>query len=139
MVKASAIVEVKLPDTQLCVAKELLAIATDNLRCISWDNMSFELMSSSAGGADTFNLSRPVKPGEQIDFFMSHSWHDNAERKWVALEKHVASFKKTHGGRSPTFWLDKVFITLMLSVRFRERTKITNLGARYCKGKVRAG
>ena len=88
-------------------ADKLLEVATKHLRCISWDNMSFELMSSSAGGADTFNLSRLVKSGEQIDFFMSHSWHDNAEKKWVALQHHVAQFKKAHGGRSPTFWLDK--------------------------------
>jgi len=103
-------VEVKLPQSRHMHADKLLEVATKHLRCISWDNMSFELMSSSAGGADTFNLSRPVKSGEQIDFFMSHSWHDNAEKKWVALQHHVAQFKKAHGGRSPTFWLDKVCI-----------------------------
>ena len=103
-------VTVPLPIDNHTDATDLLAHATENLRCISWEQMSYELMSSSSGGAETYNLSRPVRTGEQIDFFLSHSWHDNAEKKWAALEKHVERFKKSHGGRAPTFWLDKVQI-----------------------------
>lgn len=35
---------------------------------------------------DSFQLSRPVRKGETIDFFVSHSWSDNPARKWRALQ-----------------------------------------------------
>ena len=35
---------------------------------------------------DNFQLSRPVRKGETIDFFVSHSWSDNPARKWRALQ-----------------------------------------------------
>lgn len=60
------------------------------------------LVSSSA-------LSRPLKPGEKIDFFMSHSWHDDPILKWKELKKFVKAFIKKHR-REPTFWLDKACI-----------------------------
>ena len=41
-----------------------------------------------------------------IDFFVSHSWSDNLDFKWPALEKLAADFLLVHG-RYPTFWLDK--------------------------------
>merc|ERR1712014_415800 len=56
-----------------------------------------------------YNLSRKVRNGEFIDFFMSHSWHDNPDSKWAALCKVVEEFKEKHS-RSPTFWLDKTCI-----------------------------
>merc|ERR1712036_43743 len=58
---------------------------------------------------ELFQLSRQVLPGERIDYFISHSWHDNAEAKWAALERAVDDFRVAHG-RYPTFWLDKVCI-----------------------------
>ena len=42
-----------------------------------------------------------------IDFFMSHSWYDQAQEKWDALEKYAQRFTEKIG-REPTFWLDKV-------------------------------
>merc|ERR1712224_702310 len=56
-----------------------------------------------------YQLSRPVNPNETIDFFMSHSWHDDACTKWKLLKAFAASFRRKHG-RFPTFWLDKVCI-----------------------------
>ena len=29
--------------------------------------------------------SRPLRDCERIDFFLSHSWHDDAVQKWVVL------------------------------------------------------
>ena len=52
---------------------------------------------------------KPLRPGECIDYFMSHSWHDNAESKWLALVRLAEQFK-VHHGRYPTFWIDKVCI-----------------------------
>lgn len=93
---------------------ELLREAISNLRCIAWEDIDRELMSTSSAPTsddlnNLFERSRPLRRGEKIDFFMSHSWRDDAEQKFSALERVVAHFKKKNG-RFPTFWLDKVCI-----------------------------
>jgi len=55
-------------------AEQLMSKAVSELRCIDWKNFSRQLLASStSGGDDLFTLSRPVRPGEQVDYFMSHS------------------------------------------------------------------
>lgn len=91
---------------------QLLDFATRNLRCIDWRNMSLELMDtcSECGRVQgSYKLSRPVRAGERIDFFLSHSWHDDPVQKWSRLEHIAETFMRKHG-RYPTFWLDRVCI-----------------------------
>lgn len=83
--------------------------AIERLRLIEWDAVSYDLMSSSTGNTDSYALSRPLRKGEKIDFFMSHSWHDDSKIKWQALNAFVGKFRAVEG-RNPTFWLDKVCI-----------------------------
>jgi len=113
-------------------SNELLELARNNLRCIEWKNLTLELMTGailsgkvaaarSMPGAPTptddadgpienlYVLSRAVRPNETIDFFLSHSWHDDAELKYSQLEA-VAEEFKSKNLRYPTFWLDKVCI-----------------------------
>lgn len=96
-------------------SNDLMQLAAENARCIDWESITRELMTGAICGvadgisADLYNLSRPLGPGEVIDFFMSHSWHDDAERKWSALNELASKFRSAHG-RYPTFWLDKVCI-----------------------------
>jgi hypothetical protein len=45
-----------------------------------------------------------------IDFFLSHSWHDDPAAKSAAVDLVKDRFKAANGGREPTFWLDKVCI-----------------------------
>eukprot|EP00746_Dinoflagellata_sp_MGD_P125109 gnl/MRDRNA2_/MRDRNA2_59810_c0_seq1.p2 gnl/MRDRNA2_/MRDRNA2_59810_c0~~gnl/MRDRNA2_/MRDRNA2_59810_c0_seq1.p2 ORF type:complete len:170 (+),score=41.66 gnl/MRDRNA2_/MRDRNA2_59810_c0_seq1:790-1299(+) len=52
-----------------------------------------------------YALSRAVKKGERIDFFISHSWHDDGEAKWKVLVAFVEEFRRQRS-RDPTFWLD---------------------------------
>ena len=42
----------------------------------------------------------------EVDAFLSHSWHDNAESKWQTLSSWAAEFAEAQG-RSPVVWLDK--------------------------------
>ena len=75
----------------MCSA-QLLQEARQSLRCIDWVNITKELMTGAICGAvdatlqmnQLFELSRPVRKGERIDYFMSHSWHDDAEAKCLA-------------------------------------------------------
>ena len=86
-------------------AEQLLSIASSNLRCIDGDQITLELMSSNTGG--DIKLSRPVGPSEKIDFFMSHSWHDDAVAKVNCIRALCERFQQKYH-RQPTFWLDKV-------------------------------
>lgn len=43
------------------------------------------------------------------DAFVSHSWHDDASTKWVALQRWREEFVASHH-REPTIWLDKCCI-----------------------------
>eukprot|EP00929_Paragymnodinium_shiwhaense_P080717 TRINITY_DN4210_c0_g4_i1.p1 TRINITY_DN4210_c0_g4~~TRINITY_DN4210_c0_g4_i1.p1 ORF type:complete len:978 (+),score=45.26 TRINITY_DN4210_c0_g4_i1:128-3061(+) len=92
--------------------ENMLAFAQQELRCIDWRNISRELMAGSCSDDLEFephSLSRPVRKGEVIDYFMSHSWHDDADAKWAKLQQVALKFQYTKR-RSPTFWLDKVCI-----------------------------
>ena len=99
-------------------ASELLRSATRNMRCIEWDERIWSLLLIRSPTAeekamlpeDLNTLSRPVEEGEKIDFFLSHSWYDDADAKMEVLESVVERFKHKHHGKTPTFWLDKVCI-----------------------------
>mmetsp|Transcript_58387 Transcript_58387/g.126307 ORF Transcript_58387/g.126307 Transcript_58387/m.126307 type:complete len:536 (+) Transcript_58387:52-1659(+) len=93
---------------------DILGLAKDTMRCIDWVCVSDELLKGAICGnnADVsgfFNLSRKLRPGEQVDFFLSHSWRDNAASKMSVLEAVVEEFRSQHG-RDPTFWIDKACI-----------------------------
>merc|ERR1712226_404389 len=44
-----------------------------------------------------------------VDAFVSHSWHDDADAKWDALQSWRFKFKATHK-REPYLWIDKYCI-----------------------------
>eukprot|EP00929_Paragymnodinium_shiwhaense_P014209 TRINITY_DN122101_c0_g1_i1.p1 TRINITY_DN122101_c0_g1~~TRINITY_DN122101_c0_g1_i1.p1 ORF type:complete len:718 (+),score=117.49 TRINITY_DN122101_c0_g1_i1:162-2315(+) len=94
---------------------ELMLHAEENLRCIDYDRITLELMTGAICGAaggislELYDLSRPLRHGETIDFFMSHSWHDDPHTKFEKIQTLATEFK-SHHGRYPTFWLDKVCI-----------------------------
>jgi len=45
----------------------------------------------------------------KVDAFVSHSWHDDAELKWEALQAWRCDFVAEHG-REPTVWFDRLCI-----------------------------
>lgn len=88
------------------------------LRCIDWGQFSLELMTGAIAGSGSsklqdnkyYGLSRVMNGnGEVIDFFLSHSWHDDGAIKYAALQRFAADFVARYG-REPTFWLDKTCI-----------------------------
>lgn len=93
-------------------AGELLAEARGNLRCIDWINITLPLMQTSSVAGSVpgdMSISRPLRQDEELDFFLSHSWHDDAVEKFEKLTAFVGNFQRARG-RDPTFWLDKVCI-----------------------------
>ena len=57
---------------------------------------------------ETHKLAVPCKSGE-IDWFISHSWHDDPKGKWRVLQAEAEAFRRVKG-RWPVLWLDNVCI-----------------------------
>jgi len=89
---------------------ELQKLGLDTLCCIRFEQVTLELLSSDNPNPTpaTCKMATKCKPGE-IDWFISHSWHDDPVTKWEALQEEAALFKVEHG-RYPVLWLDKVCI-----------------------------
>jgi len=94
---------------------ELLHWAQCNLRFFDWQDFREDLLIRSPRELKhedkdfIFNLSRPLPEGQKIDFFMSHSWSDDAELKIKALNAFASDFERREK-RLPTLWFDKVCI-----------------------------
>jgi hypothetical protein len=69
---------------------------------------------AASRGARKPALTRPQHGGPrafnqvlgEVDAFVSHSWHDDGDRKMAALKEWAEEFEGAHG-RPPTLWLDK--------------------------------
>eukprot|EP00929_Paragymnodinium_shiwhaense_P017568 TRINITY_DN12699_c1_g1_i1.p1 TRINITY_DN12699_c1_g1~~TRINITY_DN12699_c1_g1_i1.p1 ORF type:complete len:171 (-),score=4.29 TRINITY_DN12699_c1_g1_i1:126-638(-) len=98
--------------------EELLAAAVARFRCISWDTLREHSYLIKGGGTldgavvgkSLYKLSQPCELSA-CDAFLSHSWNDNGEQKWRALEAWCTEFCELHG-RAPRLWFDKVCISV---------------------------
>ncbi|KAJ1630258.1 hypothetical protein T492DRAFT_93455 [Pavlovales sp. CCMP2436] len=63
-------------------------------------------MADSNPNPALYQLSKPASMGG-VDAFVSHSWTDDPQHKWAALQEWRAQFKAEHQ-REPRVWLDKV-------------------------------
>jgi len=130
------ILQLPLPSGGLACS-DLLQQARTSLRCIDWENITWELISgapicgpaSMTAQASLFKLSRPVRVDETIDFFISHSWYDDAKRKFAALQQIACHFKRMHL-RYPTFWFDKVCVD---QAKISEALKVLPVHIMSCK------
>eukprot|EP00960_Hanusia_phi_P041700 755126-Hanusia_phi.AAC.2 len=93
---------------------ELLSEAKNKLRLVEYKTIMEAKLFFNGSVRDqnqesVNHYARPRYPGEEIDFFISHSWHDDAEQKTEKLRQFAESFYEKHN-RFPTFWLDKCCI-----------------------------
>ncbi|KAJ1638877.1 hypothetical protein T492DRAFT_1139811 [Pavlovales sp. CCMP2436] len=87
-------------------ASEVQARAQALFRFVTLDLVTYEDMEDSNPNAALYGLSKPASMGG-VDAFVSHSWRDDPEHKWMALQEWRAQFKIEHQ-REPRVWLDKV-------------------------------
>ena len=80
--------------------------AAGRFRGLPWSALEAHHLSSSLGAADLSAAAAPVELG---DAFISHSWSDDGDAKFMALSRWAAEFEK-QAGREPTLWLDKACI-----------------------------
>jgi len=86
---------------------ETLRTALSLFRGVSCENLTKQIMANNTPDGSLLRLSKSVHLGE-VDAFLSHSWHDDADAKWQALQMWRERFKLEHNGREPVIWIDKV-------------------------------
>lgn len=97
--------------------KELILWSKQNLRYLDWNNFTDILLLKSPRELESneekmaaFNVSIPCSMTRlKIDYFVSHSWEDNAICKCTCLREFSDHFMSKRG-RYPRLWLDKVCI-----------------------------
>ena len=82
--------------------------AAGRFRGLPWSALEAHHLSSSLGSAELSAAAAPVELGG-VDAFISHSWSDDGDAKFMALSRWAAEFEQ-HAGREPVLWLDKACI-----------------------------
>jgi hypothetical protein len=86
--------------------KDVFVNARTRLRCVEWSKLTPEILQrASVNRVEVHHLSRPVRRGEHIDFFVSHSWFDDEAAKFAQLAMVAGEFR-ARKKRDPVFWLD---------------------------------
>jgi len=75
---------------------------------VDMDRVTRESMASNMPDPSLGALSRSVDFGA-VDAFLSHSWHDDADSKWEAVQLWRSDFVAKFG-REPVAWIDKYCI-----------------------------
>ncbi|KAG8464556.1 hypothetical protein KFE25_009924 [Diacronema lutheri] len=78
---------------------EVQSTASALLRAVQADLVQREGLRESTPNPQLYKLSTPAL-AHQVDAFVSHSWADDAELKWVALQAWREAFKADHGRES---------------------------------------
>eukprot|EP00427_Karlodinium_veneficum_P017709 CAMPEP_0169137820 /NCGR_PEP_ID=MMETSP1015-20121227/41782_1 /TAXON_ID=342587 /ORGANISM="Karlodinium micrum, Strain CCMP2283" /LENGTH=347 /DNA_ID=CAMNT_0009202769 /DNA_START=1 /DNA_END=1044 /DNA_ORIENTATION=- len=86
--------------------QHVMAAACDNFSCIRADLITKDDMVNNIPRLSA--LTEKARIGF-VDAFFSHSWHDDAEAKWQALQAYRHEFKIANG-REPKLWIDKYCI-----------------------------
>lgn len=87
---------------------DVLRMAKANFRYISCASLTRENFATNDSNSELYGLSA-WSPLGFVDAFVSHSWHDDAEAKWRALQAWRQEFKAIHR-REPRLWIDKFCI-----------------------------
>jgi len=88
--------------------KDVLVCSKDTFYYVSAASLTREDMSESRPNPELQRLAQRALLGH-VDAFVSHSWSDNADAKWMQLQRWRAAFKHKHN-REPTLWIDKYCI-----------------------------
>eukprot|EP00429_Kryptoperidinium_foliaceum_P016394 CAMPEP_0176041584 /NCGR_PEP_ID=MMETSP0120_2-20121206/20627_1 /TAXON_ID=160619 /ORGANISM="Kryptoperidinium foliaceum, Strain CCMP 1326" /LENGTH=552 /DNA_ID=CAMNT_0017374987 /DNA_START=75 /DNA_END=1733 /DNA_ORIENTATION=+ len=91
-----------------CKPREVMAQAASRFRCVRMDEVGFEDMTDNSPNHQLFSKTKHGKLG-QCDAFISHSWHDDPQAKWEAIQRWRGDFVERFG-QEPTAWIDKYCI-----------------------------
>lgn len=91
-----------------CSAAEVVQLAGSRFRDIELASLRQEDLADNSPDPSLFARSSPASLNE-CDAFISHSWHDDADAKWAAMQHWRHRFVNEHG-REPRVWIDKCCI-----------------------------
>eukprot|EP00931_Biecheleriopsis_adriatica_P086788 TRINITY_DN61379_c0_g1_i1.p1 TRINITY_DN61379_c0_g1~~TRINITY_DN61379_c0_g1_i1.p1 ORF type:complete len:511 (+),score=61.64 TRINITY_DN61379_c0_g1_i1:53-1585(+) len=86
----------------------VLEAATAKFRCVRCDQVTPDIFRSKKADQSLYQLSTAAELGD-VDAFVSHSWCDDPDAKWDALQEWRAKFWLAEG-REPTLWIDRICI-----------------------------
>eukprot|EP00929_Paragymnodinium_shiwhaense_P049704 TRINITY_DN2504_c0_g1_i5.p1 TRINITY_DN2504_c0_g1~~TRINITY_DN2504_c0_g1_i5.p1 ORF type:complete len:525 (+),score=99.37 TRINITY_DN2504_c0_g1_i5:178-1752(+) len=90
--------------------QEALAQGKERFKGVSLDKVEKNWFSQEVGKTLSESSSASARLGlGQVDAFISHSWHDDADVKWRALQAWRSDFIVEHG-REPIVWFDKACV-----------------------------
>jgi len=89
-------------------ARKVMEVAQNTCRFVACDKVTQQDLMSSSPDPTLRRLSTACRL-QDIDAFLSHSWHDPPLAKWEALQVWRRSFKAQHQ-REPRLWIDKYCI-----------------------------
>ena len=92
---------------------DLIADTADLMRRIPMSRVTLSMLAASPRDV-SYDAAASFREGEACglggcDYFISHSWSDDAKHKYAQLMAVTLQFRRKHG-RDPTLWLDKVCI-----------------------------
>lgn len=90
----------------------VMAKARNRCRSVQLDKVQKEEFSCNEPVQKGLGLNKYTQHTQlgDIDAFISHSWHDEPEGKWAALQAWGDDFRARNGGRDPRIWIDKYCI-----------------------------
>lgn len=91
-----------------CSIHEVMGQAKKRFRSVDFSLLDENELATNRPSPAVFALSQAVKLG-CCDAFVSHSWHDDAPAKWVAMNWWRSKFERDRR-RGPHIWLDKCCI-----------------------------
>jgi len=91
-----------------CSVEDVIAQAASRFRSVRLTDLSFEDLKDNRPNPALFVKTTPAML-HCCDAFVSHSWHDDAQAKWAAIQRWRRAFVAAHS-REPKVWVDKCCI-----------------------------
>lgn len=85
--------------------REVVGLARQRFKCVNFGKLDKSVLADHVPDPANNAIAEPCGLCS-CDAFLSHSWHDDGDAKWLALQTWRAAFVGEHN-REPVVWLDK--------------------------------
>ena len=90
-------------------SNEALKLGLSSFRALTASALTRQDLAASTASPELHIKTRQAAVGE-VDFFLSHSWSDESDSKWQALQTVLGEEVEANKGREVLLWLDKACI-----------------------------
>jgi hypothetical protein len=107
-------------------ATDILKEGIAQLQCVQAGKITYAKLAAGSGKSNIDELAEDGIPGE-VDYFISHSWHDDKETKFREWERFFAA-RKRRQGKDAKVWLDEIIIN-----QVRSCTAASSVESSHCR------